>query len=90
MMMRIGLKHIATLLGTAAVAASISAAPVAAGAPADAQQSDQAPTPAPAPRQPQQSCAPRGGATQYKCERPGGSVQLNDPPPALNYYSQIG
>jgi hypothetical protein len=77
-MKRIGLKHIATLLGAAAVAASIGAAPVAAAAPADAQQSNQ----------PQQSCEQQG-ASQYICEGPG-NVQLNDPPSATNYYSILG
>jgi hypothetical protein len=76
--MRIGLKHIATLLGAAAVAASIGAAPLAAAAPADAQQPDQ----------PQQSCE-QVGASQYKCDAPG-NVQLNDPPSATNYYSVLG
>jgi hypothetical protein len=77
-MMRIGLKHIATLLGAAAVAAAMGAAPVAAAAPADAQQSDQ----------PQKSCEQQG-ASQYVCEGPG-NVQLNDPPSATNYYSILG
>jgi uncharacterized low-complexity protein len=77
-MMRIGLKHLATLLGAAAVAAAMGAAPVAAAAPADAQQSDQ----------PQQSCEQQGAA-QYVCEGPG-NVQLNDPPSVTNYYSILG
>jgi hypothetical protein len=77
-MMRIGLKHIATLLGAAAVAAAMGAAPVAAAAPADAQQSDQ----------PQNACEQQG-ASQYVCEGPG-NVQLNDPPSATNYYSILG
>ena len=50
MIMRIGLKHIATLLGAAAVTAAIAAAPVAAAAPADAQEPDQ----------PQQTCVQPG------------------------------
>jgi invasion protein IalB len=79
MIMRIGLKHIATLLGAAAVAASIGAAPVAAAAPADAQQPDQ----------PQQQSCEQVGASQYNCEAPG-NVQLNDPPSATNYYSVLG
>ena len=80
MMMRIGLKQMATLLGAAAVAAATAAAPVAAAAPADAQQSDQP--------QPKQSCVQQGTA-QYKCEEPG-NVQVNDPPSATNYYSVLG
>jgi invasion protein IalB len=81
-MMRIGLKHLATLLGAAAVAAAMGAAPVAAAAPADAQQSDQ----------PQQSCEQQGASQyvwQYVCEGPG-NVQLNDPPSVTNYYSILG
>ena len=78
MMTRIGLKHMATLLGAAAVAAALDAAPVAAAAPADAQQSDQS----------QQSCVQQG-TSQYICEGPG-NVQLNDPPSATNYYSILG
>jgi hypothetical protein len=86
MMMRIGLKHIVTALTAAAVAATISAAPMAAAAPADDQQ----------PNDPQGSCTQRGDV--YKCERglnvPGrsveGNVQLNDPPTANDYYSIFG
>ena len=79
-MKRIGLKHVAPLLGVAAVAAAIGAAPAAAAAaaPTDAQQ----------PNQPQQSCAQQT-ASQYTCEAPG-NVQLNDPPSANNYYSRLG
>jgi hypothetical protein len=73
MMMRIGLKHMATLLGVGAVAAATVTAPVAAAAPADAQQSDQS--------QPQQSCVQQG-ASQYVCQEPG-NVQVNDPPTAI-------
>ena len=78
MTMRIGLNHVATLLGAAAVAAAIGTAPVAAAAPSDAQQPDQ----------PQQSCE-QVSASQYKCEAPG-HVQLNDPPSANHYYSVLG
>ena len=77
-MKRIGLKHIATLVGVAAVAAAMGAAPAATAASADAQQ----------PNQPQQSCAQQT-ASQYTCEAPG-NVQLNDPPSANNYYSRLG
>jgi uncharacterized membrane-anchored protein len=77
-MKRIGQKHIATLLGVAAVAAAMGAAPAAAAAPTDAQQ----------PNQPQQSCTQQA-ASQYTCEGPG-NVQLNDPPSANNYYSRLG
>jgi hypothetical protein len=88
MMIRIGLKHIATPLA-AAVAAAISAAPIAAGAPADDQQ----------PNRSQESCQQRGdNSPYYKCERGRddprlnvrGNVQLNDPPSANNYYSVLG
>jgi hypothetical protein len=89
MMMRVGLRHIAAPLSAAAVAATISAAPIVAAAPADDQQ----------PNEPQESCTPRGdGSPYYKCERglnvPGrnveGSVELNDPPTANHYYSVLG
>ena len=77
-MIRIGLKHIATLLCAAAVAAAIGAPPVAVAKPAVGQQPDQ----------PQQACD-QLGASQYKCEAPG-NVQVNDPPSATNYYSVLG
>jgi hypothetical protein len=76
--MRIGLNHIATLLGAAAVATAMGTAPVAAAARGDSQQSDQS----------EQSCDQQG-ASQYVCEGPG-NIQLNDPPSATNYYSIIG
>jgi hypothetical protein len=76
---RLGLKHIATLFGVAAVAAAVGTAPVAVAAQQeDSQQSEQ----------PEQSCDQRG-ASQYVCEGPG-NAQLNDPPSATNYYSIIG
>jgi hypothetical protein len=84
-MKRIGQKHIATLLGVAAVAAAMGAAPAAAAAPTDAAA---APTDAQQPNQPQQSCAQQA-ASQYTCEGPG-NVQLNDPPSATNFYSRLG
>jgi hypothetical protein len=77
-MKRTVLKHTATLLGAAAVTAAMGAAPDAASAPANAQQSDQS----------RQSCV-QHGAAQYICEGPG-NVQLNDPPSATNYYSVLG
>jgi hypothetical protein len=77
-MKRIGQKHIATLLGVAAVAAAMGAAPAAAAASADTQQ----------PNPPQQSCAQQT-ASQYTCESPG-NVQLNDSPSANNFYSRLG
>jgi hypothetical protein len=76
--MPIGLKHIATLLGAAAVAAAIGAAPVAAAAQGDSQQRGQS----------EQSCDQQG-ASLYMCEGPG-NVQVNDPPSATNYYSILG
>jgi uncharacterized low-complexity protein len=78
MMMRIRLKHSATLLGAAAMAAAMGAAPIAAAAPSDTDHSDQS----------QQSCEQQG-ASQYVCEAPG-NVQLNDPPSSPNYYSVLG
>jgi hypothetical protein len=77
-MMRIRPKHIASLLGAAAVAAAIGAAPIAAAEPADAQQ----------PNQPQQSCQ-QEGASQYECDSPD-NAQRNDPPWANHYYSVLG
>jgi hypothetical protein len=78
MIMRIGRKHIAALLGAAAVTAAIAAAPVAGAAPAGAQEPDQ----------PQQTCV-QPGASAYECEAPG-NVQVNDPPSADDYYSILG
>ena len=78
MMIRIGRKHVAALLGAVAVAAAIAAAPVAAAAPADAQ----------GPDQPQQTCV-QPDASAYECEAPG-DVQVNDPPSANDYYSILG
>jgi hypothetical protein len=77
-MTRIGLKHIATLLGAATVAAAMGGAPIAAAAPSDADHSDKS----------QQSCEQQG-ASLYVCDGPG-NVQLNDPPSAPNYYSILG
>jgi hypothetical protein len=77
-MMRIRLRHIAPLLGGAVVAVAMGAAPVAAAAPADTQQTDQS----------QQSCEQQA-ALQYVCEGPD-NAQLNDPPSAPNYYSILG
>ena len=78
MMMRIRPKRIASLLGGAAVAVAIGAAPVAAADPADAQQPDQ----------PHLSCQ-QEGASQYECGSPG-NVQVNDPPTADHYFSVLG
>ena len=78
MIVRTGLKHIATLLGAAAIAAAITATPVADAAPNDAQQ----------PEPPQQTCV-QPSASGYECEAPG-DVQVNDPPSADDYYSILG
>jgi hypothetical protein len=77
-MIRIRLRHIAPLLGGAAVTAAIGAAPVATAAPSDTQQTDQS----------QQSCEQQA-ASQYVCQGPA-NAQLNDPPSATNYYSILG
>jgi|RhiMetStandDraft_4_1073278.scaffolds.fasta_scaffold1214879_2 hypothetical protein len=77
-MTRIRLRHIAPLLGGAAFAAAMAAAPVATAAPADTQQSDQT-----------QSSCEQQAASQYVCEGPD-TAQVNDPPSAPNYYSILG
>jgi hypothetical protein len=76
--MRLGLKYIATLLSAAVFATALGAAPVAAAAQGDSQQSDQS----------EQSCDQQG-ASQYVCEGPG-NAQVSDPPSATNYYSILG
>jgi hypothetical protein len=76
--MRLDMKHMAALIGAAAITTAMAASPAAAAAPGDSQQSDQS----------EQSCD-QEGASQYVCERPG-NVQLNDPPSAASYYSRIG
>jgi len=74
--MRIKLGHLAPIIGTAAVAAAISVAPIASAAP-DTQ----------APAQPQQSCVGSGPGTV--CQSPG-NVQINDAPPPVQFYPYGG
>ena len=74
--MRIKLGYFTPLLGAAAVAAAISAAPIAAAAPGTQ-----------APAQPQQSCAGSGSGTV--CQSPG-NVQINDGPPPVQFYPYGG
>jgi hypothetical protein len=76
--MRLGFKHTATLFSAAAFATAIGAAPVAAAAQGNSQQS----------HQPEQSCDQQG-TSLYVCDEPG-NVQVNDPPSATNYYSILG
>jgi hypothetical protein len=74
--MRIKLGHLAPLIGAAAVAAAISAAPIASAAPN---------TQAPGPQQ--QSCGGSGAGTV--CQSPG-NVQINDAPPPVQFYPYGG
>ena len=76
--MQLGLRHVAALLATGAVAAAIAAAPLAAAAPT-------APSD---PTQVQQSCSNLGG-TQSECQAPG-NVQVNDAPPQVDYFPYAG
>jgi hypothetical protein len=72
--MRIKMGLLASLLGTAAAAFAISAAPIAAAASA----------PAPAPHQ---DCTPSGAGTI--CQSPG-NAQLDDSPPPVQFYPYGG
>jgi hypothetical protein len=76
MTMRIKLCHFAPILGAAAVAAAISAVPIASAAP-DAQ----------SPATPQQSCTASGPGTI--CQSPG-NAQINDAPPPAQFYPYGG
>jgi hypothetical protein len=76
--MQFGLRYVATLLATGAVAVAIAAAPLAAAAPT-------APND---PTQVQQSCTNMGG-TQSECQAPG-NVQVNDAPPQVDYFPYAG
>jgi hypothetical protein len=73
--MRIKLGYLAPVIGAAAVAAAISAAPLASA--------DTAPQ---APAQ-QQSCGGTGAGTV--CQSPG-NVQINDAPPPVQFYPYGG
>ena len=74
--MRINFIHVTPLFGAAAVAAAIAVAPIASAAPS-----------AQAPSQPQQSCTGNGAGTI--CQSPG-NVQINDAPPAAQFYPYGG
>jgi len=74
--MGIRLGYVTPLLGAAAVAAAISAAPIASADPSTQ-----------APAQPQQSCAGSGAGTI--CQSPG-NVQINDAPPPVQFYPYGG
>jgi hypothetical protein len=74
--MRIKLGYLAPMIGAAAVAAAISAAPIASAAPN---------TQAPGPQQ--QSCGGSGPGTV--CQSPG-NVQINDAPPPVQFYPYGG
>jgi hypothetical protein len=76
--MQFGLRYVAPLLATGAVAVAIAAAPLAAAAP----------TASSDPTQVQQSCTNLGG-TQSECEAPG-NVQVNDAPPQVDYFPYAG
>ncbi|MDT5096399.1 MAG: hypothetical protein QOC76_136 [Mycobacterium sp.] len=76
--MQLGLRYVAPLLATGAVAVAIAAAPLAAAAPT-------APSD---PTQVQQSCTNLGG-TQSECQAPG-NVQVNDAPPQVDYFPYAG
>jgi hypothetical protein len=76
--MQLGLRYVAPLLATGAVAVAIAAAPLAAAAPT-------APSD---PTQVQQSCSNLGG-TQSECQAPG-NVQVNDAPPQVDYFPYAG
>ena len=74
--MRTKLTYLTPVLGAAAVAAAILAAPIASAAPG---------TGTPAPQH--QSCAASGTATV--CQSPG-NVQINDAPPPVQFYPYGG
>jgi hypothetical protein len=71
--MRIKLSYLTPLLGAAAAAVAITAAPIAAAASTVTN--------------PSQSCGMSGSGTV--CESPG-NVQINDAPPAANFYPYGG
>jgi hypothetical protein len=75
--MRIRLTCVAPLLVAGAAVIAVTAAPIAAAAPA------QAPVNPPA----QQSCATSGPGTD--CQSPG-NVQINDAPPPVSFYPYGG
>jgi hypothetical protein len=74
--MRIKLSHFAPILGATAVAAAISAAPIASAAPG-----------AQSPSTSQQSCTASGAGTI--CQSPG-NAQINDAPPPVQFFPYGG
>jgi hypothetical protein len=74
--MRVRLSLFTPLLGAAAVAAAVSAAPIAGAAPTTQ-----------TPAQPQGSCSGNGSGTI--CQSPG-NVQINDAPPPVQFYPYGG
>jgi hypothetical protein len=79
--MGIRLKFFTPMLAAAAVAAAISAAPMATADSTPAQPRSVANTP-------QQTCTSLGGS-QTQCQSPG-NVQLNDAPPQISNYFPLG
>jgi invasion protein IalB len=75
--MRIKLKFFTPMAAAVAVAAAISAAPMATADTTPAQ-------PRSVVAAPQQTCTSLGG-TQTQCQSPG-NVQVNDAPPQVNYF----
>ena len=76
--MRIKLSYMTPLVGSAAAAVAIAAAPIATAAP----------TAASGPSQVQQSCTNLGG-TQTECQSPG-NAQVYDAPPQVDYFPYAG
>ena len=74
--MRTKLTYLAPILGAAAIAAAISAAPIASAAPGTQ-----------TPEQQQQSCVGSGSGTI--CQSPG-NAQINDAPPPVQFYPYGG
>jgi hypothetical protein len=74
--MSIKLRRLAPIIGTAAVAAAVCAAPIASASPD---------TQAPGPQR--QACMDGGSATV--CQSPG-NVQINDAPPPVQFYPYGG
>jgi hypothetical protein len=76
--LRIKLSYMTPLIGAAAAAVAIAAAPIATAAPTHAN----------GPSQVQQSCANLGG-TQTECQSPG-NAQVYDGPPQVDYFPYAG
>lgn len=86
--MRIKLGHFAPILGAAAVAAAISAAPIATAAPSQGAAGAGSPAAPSDPGQTQQSCVTLGG-TESQCQSPG-NAQIYDAPPQVDYFPYAG